>query len=99
MTSCARVPPGFDTGEYGAGIADADHLLRLDPTAAGSEEAVMVSARGGDRLEQQIRELFAEQTLAESMAGSARLRATRDFAWSQTRDAHLALYRRLIDGC
>ncbi len=58
LASSARVPPGFDTSNLGAGVVDADALIALDPAQAGAPEAVAM--RAPERLEDQIRELFAE---------------------------------------
>lgn len=58
MRASARVPPGFATSEYGAGIVDADELLAADPAAVRAEEAVVAVAPV--RVEDQVRELFAE---------------------------------------
>lgn len=44
-----------------------------------------------------IRDLLDNPALAEEMARNAKDCTTRRFAWSRTRDAHLALYRQLID--
>lgn len=54
----ARVPSGFDTRDFGAGIFDSDKMLSTDPFGAGTEETVF--ARQTPSLEEQVRELFAE---------------------------------------
>ncbi len=66
--SSARVPPGFDTSKYGAGISDADALIAADPLVVGGEEAVIALAP--DRIEDQVRELFGE-VMGEAQAETA----------------------------
>ena len=56
IQSSAQVPPGFDTGDYGAGIVNADALLRLKPDFAGAPEAA-VTARA---ITDQVRDLLSE---------------------------------------
>ena len=53
LRDTARVPPGFDTDRYGAGIVDADAFIAADPVAAGVEEAVTADLRS---VEREIRE-------------------------------------------
>ncbi|BCH32675.1 hypothetical protein MesoLjLc_46050 [Mesorhizobium sp. L-8-10] len=53
----AIVPAGFNTGEYGAGIVDAEALLRADPTPSGALEAIVPSPRTNA---EQVRDLLAE---------------------------------------
>ncbi|MER8645033.1 MULTISPECIES: DNA/RNA non-specific endonuclease [unclassified Mesorhizobium] len=51
----AHVPPGFDTDEYGAGIVNAEALLRRAPDFAGAPEAA-----GARSTTDQVRDLLAE---------------------------------------
>ncbi|MEI9423445.1 DNA/RNA non-specific endonuclease [Mesorhizobium sp. Cs1299R1N1] len=52
----ADVPAGFDTGHYGAGIVNADALLRRKPEFAGAPETVAIARSTVD----QVRDLLAE---------------------------------------
>ncbi len=52
----AVVPPGFDTGQFGAGIVDAEHLMRMVPAPVAGPEAVAAAPRD---IAEQVRELLA----------------------------------------
>ena len=67
LRDTARVPPGFDTDRYGAGIVDADAFIAADPAAAGVEEAVTADLRS---VEREILEIFQEAG-AEARAEAA----------------------------
>lgn len=62
----ARVPPGFDTSKYGAGIVNAEALVKADPASVLGLEAVAARPRS---IEAQVRDLLAE------VAGSGRAEA------------------------
>ena len=76
LAATARVPQGFDTANFGAGIADADRLLATDPAsisapAAGSELV-------GDRFVS-VKSLLGETTPGLGLEGA--VTATAAFDW------------------
>lgn len=61
LAGSASRPPGFDSGNFGAGIVDANALVRLDPAAAlaGGAEAVAEAPEAvDDGLDSALAEVF-----------------------------------------
>ncbi len=57
LRATVRVPPGFDTDRYGAGIVDADAFIATDPAAAGAPETAAPDIQS---VEREILEIFRE---------------------------------------
>ncbi len=68
LRDTARVPPGFDTDRYGAGIVDADAFIAADPSVAGLQESVMADIRS---VEREVLEIFHEAGAAARAEAAA----------------------------
>jgi glycosyltransferase involved in cell wall biosynthesis len=66
---------------------------------APDQTGILVPPGDSQRLAQAIERLLSDSALAQAMGAAARRRVAAEFSAQKQADEHLALYRRLLDGC